>query len=239
MYRVAIVAALEREVRPLVKKWRVKEMDHSGRSFRFFEQDATVLVCGGIGGQPARRAAEAVIEQYGPTIIYSVGFCGALDEKLKAGDVIQPGQVINASDGSRVDIREGKGILVSFASVATPEQKAKLRESYSAQVVDMEAAAVARAAQARGIEFAAVKAISDEFDFVFPSMEQFIDSAGVFRQGQFATFATLRPWLWPKVGRLAINSNRASQALCEWLKNSLNRMITDAPNQKLEATHRS
>jgi adenosylhomocysteine nucleosidase len=238
MYRVAIVAALEREIKPLVKNWRVKEQDYAGYSFRFFEEGAAVLVCGGIGGQPARRAAEAVIENYAPTIVYSVGFCGALDPELKAGDVIQPAQVIDAGDGSRVNLREGQGILVSFASVATPAQKAKLKESFDAQIVDMEAAAVARAAQARGIEFAAMKAVSDEYDFAFPSLEQFIDSSGAFRQAQFAAFAALRPWLWPKVRRLAGNSNRASRALCAWLSTSLNRMIAGAPEQKLEATHR-
>jgi adenosylhomocysteine nucleosidase len=238
MFKVAIVAALEREVKPLVKRWRVKEQDYAGKSLRFFEQDEAVLVCGGIGAQPARRAAEAVIEKYAPAIVYSVGFCGALDSQLKGGDVVQPAQVIDAGDGSRVNLSQGKGVLVSFASVASPAQKAKLKESYGAQIVDMEAAAVARAAQARGIDFAAVKAISDEFDFTFPSMEQFIDSDGVFRQGQFAAFAALRPWLWPTIRRLAINSNLASRALCEWLSTSLNRMIADAPDQKMEATHR-
>jgi adenosylhomocysteine nucleosidase len=238
MYKVAIVAALEREIKPLVKKWRMKEQDYAGKNFRFFEEDAAVLVCGGIGAQPARRAAEAVIENYAPTVVYSVGFCGALDPQLKAGEVIQPAQVIDAGDGSRVNLSEGKGILVSFAAVATPAQKAKLKASFDAQIVDMEAAAVARAAWARGIEFGAVKAISDEFDFAFPSMEQFIDSDGIFRQGRFAAFAALRPWLWPKVRRLASNSDRASQALCARLSTSLNRMIGDAPQQKLEALHR-
>jgi hypothetical protein len=122
--------------------------------------------------------------------------------------------------------------------VANPTQKAKLRESFVAQFVDMEAAAVARAAQARGVEFAAVKAVSDEFDFEFPSMEQFVDSDGQFQQGRFAAYAALRPWLWPKVRRLAINSNLASSALCDWLVSSMNRMIADMPDKKLEATPR-
>jgi adenosylhomocysteine nucleosidase len=233
-----MVAALEREIKPLVKHWRVRERAHAGKSFRFFEQDAVVLVCGGIGPQAARRVAEAVIESYSPTIIYSVGFCGALEPQLKAGDVIQPAQIIDAGDGSRVNLSEGRGILVSFGSVASPAQKAKLKESFSAQIVDMEAAAVARAAQARGVEFAAVKAVSDEFDFSFPSMERFIDSGGAFRQGRFAAYAALRPWLWPNVRRLAISSNLASRALSGWLATSLSQMIARAPEQKLEATHR-
>jgi len=233
-----MVAALEREVKPLVKSWRVSEKEYAGRRFRFFEADNVVLVCCGIGAEAARRAAEAVIATYAPAVVYSVGFAGALGSELQVGDVVQPAQVIDARDGSRVNLSEGKGVLVSFASVATPAQKAKLKESFGAQLVDMEATAVARAAEARGVEFAAVKAISDEFDFTFPAMERFVDSAGAFQQGQFAVYAALRPWLWAKVRTLAVNSNLASRALCDCLATSLNRMIAGAPEQKLEATHR-
>ncbi len=238
MSKVAFVAALEREVRPLVRTWRVNEKEYDGRRFRFFEDGEAVLVCGGIGPEPARRAAEAVIALYAPMVVYSVGFAGALDHDLKVGDLIQPAQVIDARDSSRMNVSGGKGILVSFGSVASPVQKAKLRVSFSAQAVDMEAAAVARAAQLRGVEFGAVKSISDEFDFTFPATEQFVDSTGNFRQGRFAVYAALRPWLWPKVRSLAVNSNVASRALCEWLATSLASANESAPRQKVEAMHR-
>ena len=236
-----MVAALEREVRPLVKRWRVSEREHAGRRCRFFTEgekaDEAVLVCGGIGAGSARRAAEAAIAIYTPTVIYSIGFAGGLVSELKVGDVVQPARVIDAGDGSRVDLAGGEGVLVSFGAVASPAQKAKLKESFGAQLVDMEAAAVARAAQARGVEFKAVKAISDEFDFALPALEQFIDAEGQLQQGRLAAYAALRPWLWPKLRRLAINSNRASRALSDWLATSLKRMIECAPEPKAEGTH--
>ncbi|MFZ0806058.1 MAG: hypothetical protein WAN03_07735, partial [Candidatus Sulfotelmatobacter sp.] len=157
MFRVAIVAALEREVRPLVKGWRVSEKEYGERRFKFYENENVVAVCGGIGAEAARRAAEAVIALHGPEVIYSVGFAGALDPGLKVGDLIRPQRVVNAADGSSVSLNVGEGVLVSFGSVASPEQKAKLREAYAAQAVDMEASAVARAAEARGIQFGVVK----------------------------------------------------------------------------------
>jgi adenosylhomocysteine nucleosidase len=218
MSRVAIVAALEREVRPLMKEWRVSEKEHAGRNFRFFEDGDIVLVCGGIGAEAARRAAEAVIAIYSPKLIYSAGFAGALDPALKVADVVQPRRVVNAGDGSSVDLDRGEGVLVSFGSVANPAQKARLRDSFGARAVDMEAAAVARAAEARGVPFAVVKVISDKFDFSFLSMERFVDSNGQFLERRFAWFAALRPWLWPQVARLARNSNRASRVLCGWLR---------------------
>lgn len=217
MSRIAIVVALEREVRSLVKSWSAQEKELGGRRFRFFENGDFVLVCGGIGAEAARRAAEAVIATYAPKVIYSAGFAGALDPRLKVADIVQPRRVVNVGDGSSVDLGRGEGVLVSFGAVANPEQKARLRDSFGAQAVDMEAAAVARAAEARGVEFAVVKAISDEFDFNFPSTERFVDASGQFREGRFAWFAILRPWLWTQVAQLARNSRRASQALCRWL----------------------
>jgi adenosylhomocysteine nucleosidase len=219
MSKVAIVAALEREVRAFVKGWRVTQRELGGRSFHFFENENFVLVCGGIGAEAARRAAEAVIAIYEPKMVYSVGFAGALDASLKVGDIVRPGRVVNASDGSSASLDGGTGVLVSFGAVANPAQKAKLRESFGAHAVDMEAAAVGRATEVRGTGFAVLKAISDEVDFEFPSMERFVDSDGRFSEARFAWFAAARPWLWPRVFRLARNSNRASRGLCAALRN--------------------
>ena len=216
--RVVIVAALEREVRPLVKTWSICEREHGGRRFRFFENDDVVVVCGGMGFEAARRAAEAAIELYAPVVVYSAGFAGALDRGLKVGDVVCPRRVINAGDGSSVMLDSGDAVLVTFGAVANPEQKAKLRESYGAQLVDMEAAAVARAAELRGVAFGVVKAISDACDFKFPATEQFVNSAGEFLEMRFALYAAVRPRLWWRVMKLARNSSRAAQALCGQLR---------------------
>jgi nucleoside phosphorylase len=171
-----------------------------------------------------------VITLYAPTVVYSAGFAGALDPTLAVADVFQPRRIVNAADGSSVNLDLGEGVLVSFGSVASPAQKQKLRDSFAAQAVDMEAAAVARAAELRSVGFRVVKAISDEFDFTFPSIDRFVDSEGRFLEARFAMFAALRPWLWPKVVRLARSSHRASVALCDWLR----RMNT---SETLSSTH--
>lgn len=238
MSRVAIVAALEREVRPLVKSWRVSEKEFSGQRFRFFEQGDLILVCGGIGAEAARRAADAVIALYAPGVVYSTGFAGALDPALKVGNVVQPRRVVNAGDGSSLTLDHGEGVLVSFGSVASPAQKASLRDSFQAQAVDMEAAAVARAAEARGARFAVVKVISDELDFDFPAMDRFVDSNGRFLEGRFASYTAVRPWLWLKVARLARNSRRASLALCEQLRTIMGAISESSGVRNMEAAKR-
>ena len=184
----------------------------------FSRDDHSVLVCGGIGPAAARRAAEAVIAIFQPEVVYSAGFAGALDARWKIGDMVSPARVINASDGSSVSLDGGAGVLVSFDQIASPEQKRKLHESYGAQAVDMEAASVARAAEARGVEFRSMKVISDEVGFEFPGTDRFVDSEGSFLEARFALFAVLRPWLWARVIQLARASHRASGVLCEELR---------------------
>jgi adenosylhomocysteine nucleosidase len=215
MPKIAIVAALEREVTGIIERSRRVQREYDGRKFIFFEQPGAVLVCGGIGVGAARRAAEAVIALYGPAQLKSVGFAGALDRSLHVGDLFTPSAVIDARDGSRVFVEDGDSgnSLVTFMSVAGVQQKKNLARAFGAKAVDMEAAGVATAAAARGIGFSAIKVISDEFDFEMPAMERFIDAQGQFRTVAFAVFALLRPWFWLRVATLARNSRRASQAL--------------------------
>lgn len=224
-----MVAALEREVRPLVKGWRKVEREHEGRRFKFFESGAAVVVCGGIGAEAARRATEAVIALYRPELLLSVGFAGALDAALKVGEIFSPSRVIDATDGSSVEIAAGRGVLVSALTIADMEQKAKLAESYAAQAVDMEAAAVARGAQARGVRFMAVKAISDESSFAMPPLDRFVDRDGHFCRTAFAASLGTRPWLWSKVFQLARNGEKASRVLCVELDRCISESKVSGP----------
>jgi adenosylhomocysteine nucleosidase len=214
----------------LVKRWGVTEREHEGRRFRFFERGDTVLVCGGIGAEPARRATEAVIALYQPELVQSVGFAGALDLQLKVGQIFSPSRVIDARDGSSINMDAGSGVLVSAATIAGIEDKAKLAAAYGAHAVDMEAAAVARGAEARGVRFMAVKAISDASDFAMPALDRFVGRDGHFREMAFAASLAVRPWLLSKFFQLARNSTKASRALCA----ELDRYAHKA--QKAEAT---
>lgn len=222
---VAIIAALEQEVRPLVKNWKQAAQEYQGRQFSFFERGQAVVVCGGIGAEAARRATEAVIVFYHPGEVWSVGFAGALQPGLKAGTLFLPDLVIDAGDGSRAQVsggpREGKRSLVTFHAVADAKQKAKLGQAYGAQAVDMEAAAVARGAQKYNLPFRAVKVISDDAGFAIPDLARFVTSNGQVQTGRIALFAILRPWLWPGLVRLGKNSRRGAQVLCAWLAQNL------------------
>ncbi len=221
--KIAIIAAMEREVSPLIRSWKVRAIEHGGRRYRLFENGEIALVCGGIGAEAARRATEAVIREVSPARVISVGFAGALDGSFEVGHVLEPRAVINAADGVRTEIGSGEGILVTSKTVADKEQKLRFRKAYGAIAVDMEAAAVAQGAQARGVEFAAFKAISDAADFSLPAIDRFVAHDGSFQSVRFAGHVALRPWLWGTTIALARNSAKASQALCSALASYLDR----------------
>ncbi len=215
--KLALVAALEREIRPLVRGWAANDRTIDGRTFRFYQHDGCIAVAAGIGPEAARRASVAAIALYHPQRLVSVGFAGALDRRMHIGDIVRPATVVNAADGSRTQTAQGQGSLVSFPAVAGAAQKARLASAFAAQAVDMEAASVAAAAAAAGTAFDAIKAISDELDFELPLMDRYIDSSGQFQTAKFAIAAALRPWLWNRLRLLARNSAIASRSLCDYL----------------------
>jgi len=211
--RVAVVAALEREIAPFVKDWPQRVREYEGHSFRFYEKEGSVVVAGGVGAEAARRAAEAVIALYRPGLLISAGFAGALDPALGVGDTLTADRVIDAKDGSRMDSGQGSGILITFDSVADVEQKARFRTAFGAHAIDMEAAAVGKAAQAHGIRFLACKVISDSSSTSLPPLTRFIGPDGRFHTLKFVTHIAVRPWKWAAVQRLAKDSLKAARAL--------------------------
>jgi len=221
MPKFGIVAALEREVEEFTRKSAVSHRVHDGRTVKVFERGDTVLVCSGIGRQAARRATEALITLCHPETVQSVGYAGALTPALKVGELIRPARITDAGDGSSLEISHGHGILVTASCTATSEQKRRFAEMYRADAVDMEAAAVAKGAEARGIRFSALKVISDSVDFDMPPTDRFVTSEGQFRSGRFVLFAALRPWLWGTVATLAKNSKAATRVLCRALEKEL------------------
>jgi adenosylhomocysteine nucleosidase len=226
MNKVAIIAAMERELTPLVRGWKRATLSSSERTFSLFESNDVLAVIAGIGCRNAELAARAVVQQYRPSLLISAGLAGALIRSLKAGSVFTPSVVVDATDGAEYRcVADGNhvsgGILVSSAEIAGAEAKKELVTRFHGLVVDMEAAGVAKVAQQEQIGFRCVKAISDEADFDMPPMARFIAADGTFQSGRFAAWAAVRPWQWARVTALARNSRRATAALCDRLRSDL------------------
>jgi adenosylhomocysteine nucleosidase len=217
-FKIVVIAALEREVAPLVKGWRVLD-DSVDAAYRKYARRETAVVCAGMGARAARRAADAAVYQYKPQLLVSAGLAGALVPDLKVGDAIIPSVIINSATGDRYPTGHGSGVLVTASGMAGVEAKRLLARQHEAQLVDMEAAAVAQVAQQHGVAFTAVKAVSDEVDFDLPDLEPFVDSNGRFLTSRFISHIAFRPRMWAVVRKLAANSDLACVKLCTVLKN--------------------
>ena len=223
MPKLAIIAALERELEPLVRTWPKSKFIHDGRPFTSYHTDHAVAICGGIGAECARRAAEAAVAAHSPEILISAGIAGAAVPELRVGDTVFPAVVVDTRDGSRhqTAIQHAgfppapleRRVLASYPAIAGPAEKRQLAKSYGAHLVDMEGASVARAAQVHGLEFLAVKAISDQLDFEMAGLNRFVRS-GQMATGALVVYLMPRPWLWPKMIRLGSNTRLASRNLC-------------------------
>jgi nucleoside phosphorylase len=164
-----VIAALRWEVRDLLR--RQTGVRREGRVFSFDLAGQPVkLVVGGVGAENAYRAARDLIDRFAVCRIVTLGFAGALIDSLAEGDIIAADRVIDQQSALKFDCggdswpmtvaRRGT-LLASSEVITSATEKHVLAQTWSAVAVDMESAGVARAAAQRGIEFSAIKAITD------------------------------------------------------------------------------
>jgi len=216
--RAGIVAAMEAEIAPLVRGWQQQFVRGSARRITVFESEKAVIAHGGMGREGAAAAATVLVEKCNCKYLLSCGLAGALNSRLRIGEVHEPELIWDADSGVSFRVQGGKGTLVTASRVLGTEEKRRLAEKYSADAVDMEAAAVADVAAKKGLPFLAVKAISDSLEFPMPNMDRFIGADGHFAIGKFILYTAFRPKSWPAIGQLARNSSLATRNLCARLQ---------------------
>jgi adenosylhomocysteine nucleosidase len=229
MTRVAFIAALPGELKPLVNGW--PHSDRNGVQFwaRRNDEEEWIAACAGVGQQAATRAF-AAIEDGGPIdLIFSIGWAGALRADLQPGMAYNMAGAIDVRTGERFncDAHAGEQWLVTSPKVAGEAEKRRLSSTYNASLVDMEAAAIARLAKMREIPFYCFKGVSDAFDAQLPDFNRFITPTGQFQTGRLALYALLRPWYWPALIRMGENSRRASQGIADSLRDFLDGQFSD------------
>jgi nucleoside phosphorylase len=214
---VVIVAAIPAELAPIIGKLQSQQVN----GVDLYELPNALIAIGGIGQKFARRAAEVAVEYAQPQRLISAGIAGALSPKLKVGDVGHVREVIDAATGVRYAGMSGDWVLATAQDVSSVAGKRELLAKHGADVVDMEGAAVAQVAMERGLEFASVKAISDDAAFEMPPLNRFIDKNGRFATARFVVYIAFRPKWWSSLGTLKRNSDLATKNLCSRLEHLL------------------
>jgi adenosylhomocysteine nucleosidase len=228
--RTAIVAAMPGELKPLVRGWRHGKRNrvHLWR-WRAGELE-WVAACAGVGQNAAARAL-AEIERDGPVAqILSVGWAGALRKDFKPGEAYRVYGVVDLPTNTRIKVspfpplRQETGArtgqpdiwLATSTEVLTgAKEKTDVAIGYYADLVDMEAIALARLAKARGVAFHCIKGVSDGEDAVLPDFNPFLGADGRFRRLKFMVFALLHPGYWQALKQMGENSKQAAQRIAE------------------------
>ena len=227
------------ELKPLVRGWRHERREGVDLWSWRFDEGEWVAACAGAGVVAATRAFVEV-EKDGPVDqVISTGWVGALREEFAPGQACDISCVIDARTGERF-VAAGPPNdcwLVTSSRVADVHEKLRLASTYSAALVDMEAAGVARLAQMRAIPFYCIKGISDGYRDQLPDFNRFISKNEQFQLARFIVFAALRPWHWPALVRMGENSSKAAQGIRESLLDFLDdrgsvRKRNGYPNRK-------
>ena len=235
MEDVVVFAALSWEARAALDALQGVEPLGRRRWRGFLGDGAAVRVLQiGVGLDRAeRRAAEAA--EAG--LYLSAGCAGALDPALRAGDLVIGDRVLPLDPAGRAtaEVRadpealaawsSARGLGVTVGPIASSpvllHSPAAKREAarLGALVVEMESAAVAAAARARGIRCAVVKVVLDESrDGVgFPGSEVVDPETGEIDVGRGVAALALRPQWWPRAVKLARRQRVAERALRRYL----------------------
>ncbi|HEX3471309.1 MAG TPA: nucleoside phosphorylase [Silvibacterium sp.] len=215
MSRIAIIAALPGELKPLIHGWRRTEPNVWSGVIAGHE---AIAIAGGMGSAAAGRAVTQALDHDRPDALISYGWCGAITCAVKPPMAFAISEVIDHSTGDSFRTASTEGLrLVTLDHVAGPNEKRPLAEKHQAVLVDMEAATVARLAVENNLAFYCFKAISDAYTDNLPDFNRFISPAGQLRTSAFMTYAVIHPGYWAALIRLGTNSGVAASNLARLL----------------------
>jgi adenosylhomocysteine nucleosidase len=239
---IALLAALEEEASGLRRRMALAPEGVAGLNHPacvgLYQRRPVVLAWTGMGRQQAEAGAEAVLARYEVTAVISIGYSGALERRLRVGDLVlaselmgllgpggreieptvyqaNPGLLRAATEALRATpLRVVVGPTVTAPDIiATPAGKQGLGRQTGAVAVDMESYWVARAASERGFPFLALRAISDAQQDLLPPFDQILDADGNPGTRRLAAHLIREPGSLVRLVKLARDSGRARRAL--------------------------
>jgi len=180
----------------------------------------TILTCG-----PGRMGVESRLDALAPapgSPVILAGTAGGLSPTASTGSVLVARKIIDAATGQHWtpplllgedDPRSGT-ICQAAELVTTTRAKEALHEQTGADGVDLESAAFAALADARGWTWGVIRGISDGPGATLPpEAARWIDSHGKTRLGALTASLLLKPRLAGSLGRLRRGSRQAMDSV--------------------------
>jgi len=183
---VLVVAAMAEEIEALrdaVESVETLEAGAVAAESGWLGRTPVILARTGEGASRAEAAADALVERFDPALVVVLGISGALSPALRPGDLVVADEVrdengpLPSPDGRWVaraleDDRVVGGTAISSTRIlCTAAEKAaawKRLPGGRPAVVDLESAAIARAASRRGIPYLILRSVSDAADEELP-----------------------------------------------------------------------
>lgn len=166
--RVAVVAAMASELRPMVRALGLRPWAAGGASALAgtVRGRDVVAVVTSMGTRAARAATRRLLDAAAVDHVLVVGICGGVDRRLGLGDLVSPERVVDEETGREYRPIPLGGAPVRGALLTTdvlhddPAEVAALA-ARGFVAVDMETAAIGAESEARGIPWSVFRAVSD------------------------------------------------------------------------------
>ena len=190
----------------------------------------------GDGPRNAARAAAELCARHRPSLVIGAGVAGALTPDLVLGDLVVghrlvdgegetplPHSILAVRASAKPGALSGTLLTVDRPMVAVSEKAAwSVRVGPHPAAVDMESAAWARVASARGIPFLIIRAVSDTAGEELPGyLSECMDEEGGIRRSAVALFALARPTTIPALLSMRRRVRDASQRLAAFVESFL------------------
>jgi adenosylhomocysteine nucleosidase len=247
MSRICIICALKQESTPILRRFtRTKKSRSSEISAWEFESNGNsiYLLLSGIGLSNAIRTTQLAADILKPDKIISAGFCGALFPGLETGNIVVAEKLylynsegLNQEETSSSILlnqpvltgypRFQPGIFISSENIVGKRvlinHISHLASPYT--VLEMESWGVSKVCRERGIEFAAIRTVSDTAEN---------DPAELFRNicdnefkisiKKISLFLLKNPFILNQLLQLAKSSRIAGHSLADAIHYSLGQM---------------
>lgn len=204
------------------------------------------LVQSGPGGEAAARAAAALISAHQPAWLFSAGFAGGLDARLRKHDILMANKVC-CPDGRHflLDLKvDPAGLAASpgvhLGSLLTTDhivrlagEKRELGEKYHALGVDMETFAVAEICHREKVPLLAVRIISDAVGDELPKdLDRLMRQPTAVRKAGAVMGAVMnRPGSVKDMYKLKEDALLASDKLARFLQSMIRQLAPALPRQ--------
>ena len=251
---VILIAALDSELTGIRRHLELDDTFHVGdirmERGRLGGRDC-VLVQSGMGRQRAEQALRAVLAQYHPVAVLSLGFCGAVAATLRVGDLVvcsPVGALLTLPTGPRVapspvgwlhcdgalvqqalaipmppgtNQLVGGGCLTIPSAAGPRDVKQWLSESFPSVAVDMESFWIGLLAQEAGVPWLVVRSVSDTLAESLPSFEGLVNDFGRASLTTLSRYLMGHPLRVAHLARLGLQAHRAEKRLTDFTVNFL------------------